>query len=64
MICILWHVAFIPVFESHLTELEFDLSIIQSTVYIGLIHSQAIIVQDRPLVTLSGFLDHTHTDTR
>jgi hypothetical protein len=28
------------------------------------IYSQALIVQDGPLVSLSGFLDHTHTDTR
>jgi hypothetical protein len=27
-------------------------------------HSQALIVQDGPLASLSGFLDHTHTDTR
>jgi hypothetical protein len=28
------------------------------------IHSQALIVQNEPLASLSGFLDHTHTDTR
>jgi hypothetical protein len=28
------------------------------------IHSQALIVQDGPLASLSVFLDHTHTDTR
>jgi hypothetical protein len=28
-----------------------------------LIHSQALIVQDGPLASLSGFLDHTHKDT-
>jgi hypothetical protein len=28
------------------------------------IHSQSLIVQDGPLAPLSGFLDHTHTDTR
>jgi hypothetical protein len=28
------------------------------------IHSQALIGQDRPLASLFGFLDHTHTDTR
>jgi hypothetical protein len=28
------------------------------------IHSQPLIVQDGPLTSLSGFLDHTHTDTR
>jgi hypothetical protein len=27
------------------------------------IHSQALIVQDGPLVSLSGFLDHTHIQT-
>jgi hypothetical protein len=27
-------------------------------------HSQARIVKDGPLASLSGFLDHTHTDTR
>jgi hypothetical protein len=28
------------------------------------IHPQALTVQDGPLTSLSGFLDHTHTDTR
>jgi hypothetical protein len=28
------------------------------------IHSQALIVQDGPLASLSGFLDHTYKDTR
>jgi hypothetical protein len=28
------------------------------------IHSQALVVQDGPLASLSGFLDRTHTDTR
>jgi hypothetical protein len=27
-------------------------------------HSQELIVQDEPLASLSGFLDHTHTDTQ
>jgi hypothetical protein len=27
------------------------------------IHSQALIVQDGPLASLLGFLDHTHTHT-
>jgi hypothetical protein len=32
--------------------------------YFYFIHSQALIVQDGPLASLSGFLDLTHTDTR
>jgi hypothetical protein len=34
------------------------------TPVLHIIHSQALIVQDGPLTSLSGFLDHTHTDTR
>jgi hypothetical protein len=53
----------VSTFLSYFQELATAMMTMDSSLF-SFIHSQALIVQDGSLTSLSGFLDYTHTYTR
>jgi hypothetical protein len=64
LICNRWPELFSSGTNSYTPESRTEWSTSLAHTIHSLIHSQALIVQDGPLACLSGFLDHTHTDTQ